>query len=83
MKYINSSTRTLVDFTPGGEAIPIYFLYQNRRIKIDRVLDKKQSRKAFNNCIIYRCQCRDRLLELRWDRDKDRWYIDKMEIINP
>ena len=79
MKYINASTRALVDFPPSGEPVPLYFQFQGCRFKIDRVVATIPARKTFDNCMIYRCECRGGLLELRWDRDKDRWYIDKIE----
>jgi hypothetical protein len=79
MKYINASTRTLVDFPPSGEPVPVYFLLNGSRFKIDRVVETMPARKTFDNCVIYKCECRGGMLELRWDRDKNRWYIDKID----
>lgn len=79
MKYINVSTRALVDFPPSGEPTPVYFSLNGRRFKIDRVLASMPSRKTFDNCIVYRCECRGGLIELRWDKDRNRWFIDKLE----
>lgn len=78
MKYISTRTRTLVDFPPIGEPTPVYFQYQGKRIKIDNVIEKRPVRKTFDNCIIYKCECSGKLLELRWDKDRDMWYLDKI-----
>lgn len=80
MKYINTSTRTLVDFPPGGQPVPVYFLFQGRRLKVDRVIQVSPSRKTFRSCITYRCTYSGKALELRWDRERNRWFIDRIEI---
>ena len=80
MKYLNASTRTLVDFPPTGEPVPVYFLYQGKRVKIDAIIEKITARRTFCDCIIYRCMFEGKMLELRWDKKHDRWYIEKMEV---
>lgn len=78
MKYLNKITRTLVDFKPGEAPCPAFFILGGQRVRIDNVISQTKVRKTFDNCILYKCTVEGKIVELRWDRDKDRWYIEKI-----
>lgn len=78
MKSINKPTRVLVDFHPGQNPVPAFFAFGGHRFRIDRIISQAQTRKTFDRCVVYKCQVADKIVELRWDKDKDRWYIEKI-----
>jgi len=78
MKYLNRITRTLVDFKPGETPSPAFFILDGERVKVDHIISQIPVRKTFDNCILYKCEARDKIVELRWDKDKDRWFIEKI-----
>lgn len=78
MKYLNKLTRVLVDFHPAEHPVPAFFLYEGHRVKVDRVISQTQMRKTFDRCTLYKCEAANQTVELRWDRDRDKWYIEKM-----
>lgn len=83
MKYLNRITRTLVDFNPGEIPSPAFFIFDGKRVRVKRIISQMSVRKTFNNCILYKCEIEGgiaafKFVELRWDRDKDRWFVEKI-----
>ncbi len=78
MKGINRLTRVLVDFYPGYPPVPAFFLLDGNRFKVDKVISQTDMRKTFNRCVLYKCRSAEKIVELRWDKDKDRWFIEKI-----
>jgi hypothetical protein len=80
MKYINRPVRTLVDFKPGIEPVPVFFVHEGRKIRVDRIISKEPVRRTFSNCVLYKCESGQIVFELRWDRHRDRWFIEKLGV---
>ncbi len=78
MKYRNVQTRMLVDFEPGKCPKPAFFILDDKRVRVNSILSQTPVRKTFDNCILYKCEVEDKIVELRWDKDKDRWFIEKI-----
>ena len=78
MKYICENTQTLIYFTRDGEVVPLYFQYKDQRLKVEKVLRVWNMRKSFDECTVYQCRAEGKMAELRWDRVRNKWFIDKI-----
>lgn len=78
MKRYNTETRVIVDFDPAEGVKPLYFIASSgKREKIDAIMEKDEARWGFRSYTRYKCGYKDRIIELYWDRQNDKWILIK------
>jgi len=77
MKLVKENIRVVAYFSSEG-VVPICFEYNNRKYKIAKINKSWEERRNLHCCIFYICQDQDSLIELKWDRDNNKWYLEKI-----
>ncbi len=65
-------------FYIGGKVVPIKFKYQDKSIKVERILKQYKEKLAGNERIVFVCMHNERdPYELKYEVDSQKWFLYK------
>jgi len=79
MKMIREEAQVLVMFDKRN-ANPILLTSTKGTFRVNRTIKVWKERRNLRDCFIYLCQIDGRMdpLELRWETESNKWYIEKL-----
>lgn len=79
MKMIRELVEAVVLFE-GSAVSPLIITHNGRNLRINKIIRSWKERRNLMQCCIYICQAEGRLepVELRWEVESNRWFIERM-----
>lgn len=79
MKMLREPVAAVVLFEKAA-ASPLMVTNSEGNLRISRVIKTWRERRNLRDCCIYLCQAEGRreLVELRWELESNRWFIERM-----
>lgn len=77
MKIVNKPIKVLVIFYTDGKIEPINFEYDDRIVKIDKVMSSNIENYVGNTRIVFVCLKGDLIFEIKYELASNLWYLFK------
>lgn len=78
MKLLNHPVDMIAIFDSQGKMIPFKFKYDNKTIKVERILKNYEEKLAGNSRIVFICMHNGKdLYELKYELDSHKWFLFK------